>query len=102
MSTLFKRNSTFVGTVSYIPLPGEPADLSTVTVTSGFLDDNNITYIGVVVIAGDNKSFTVTLANSQTVLWPATTALWDVKFVSGGVTFYSATETLTIDKNITP
>lgn len=102
MSTPFKRGSTFIYQVPYIPDADDPQDLSATTVTSSVRDGNGVGYTGAVVVAGDSLSFTVTITAANTALWPLALAYWDVKFVYNGVTFYSATETFDIIDNITP
>jgi hypothetical protein len=101
----FKRGSTFSMTVTYVPGPSDPADLSATAVTSwvlaGNLQATSVLSVGAATIAGGSMSFTVVIASTVTATWPLGHALWDVKFVYAGVTFYAATETLMIVDNIT-
>jgi len=99
---VFKRNSDFLATVIYNPVGDDPSTLSGITVTSSFEDENGNKYAGTVSVANDYLSFTVSLSDTYTAVWPLGHVLWDVKFVNGSTTFYSATETLEIIKNITP
>lgn len=97
----FKRASTFTATVTYIPLATDPADLSATTVTSS-IEADGILYSGTVTKAGDNMSFTVVFTSAVSSGFCTGPILWDVKFVTGSVTFYSATETILCVDNITP
>jgi hypothetical protein len=98
----FKRGSTFKATVSYVPGVTDPADLSSTTVTSDVRDKNGKLYVGTVVKAMDNLSFTVTIADTVTTNWPIAFAEWDVKFSYAGVIFYTDTVNLDVSDHITP
>lgn len=96
----FKRGSTFTATVVYIPSASDPADLSSVTVTSSINVDGT-EYIGTVTKAVDNMSFTVVHTAAVTATFTLGGAEWDAKFVYSSTTFYSATEGFLITDNIT-
>lgn len=98
----FKRGSTFTATVTYSPTSGDPTDLSATTVTSYVEDANGVEYEGTVTKAGDNMSFTVTIADTVTEAWPLGPLLWDVKYITAGNVTISDTVTLNVVKNITP
>jgi hypothetical protein len=83
----FKRGTTFSATVTYTPAAGGPANLTSTTITSS---------IKVV----DGLSFTAVYSGS-TSAWAIGNAKWDIKFVTGGSTFYSETLRLSVIEQVT-
>ena len=95
----FKRGSTYAATVTYTPAAGAPANLLTTTVTSDIIDAGGTVYPCTITMAVDGLSFVIRL--DDTTGFALGTARQDVKFIYGGVTFYSSTFRLTVIDQVT-
>lgn len=92
------KPGTFSVTYAYTPGAGDPANLSTITVTSGLRDSNRGYHPLTVTKAVDNLSFTLT---SDTSDWAAGQAIYDVKLQTGGVIWFFPKTLVTIAEGIT-
>lgn len=92
------KPGTFSVTYAYTPGAGDPANLSTITVTSGLRDSNRSYHPLTVTKAVDNLSFTLT---SDTSDWAAGQAIYDVKLQTGGVIWFFPKTLVTIAEGIT-
>ena len=92
------KPGTFSVTYAYTPGAGDPANLSTITVTAGLRDSNRGYHPLTVTKAGDNLSFTLT---SDTADWSAGQAVFDVKLQTGGVIWFFPKTLVTISEGIT-
>lgn len=92
------KPGTFSVTYAYTPGAGDPANLSTITVTAGLRDSNRGYHLLTVTKAGDNLSFTLT---SDTADWAAGQAVFDVKLQTGGVIWFFPKTLVTISEGIT-
>lgn len=97
----FKRGTTYSGTVTYTPAAGGPANLLTTTVTSDIIDSAGVVYPCTITMAIDGLSFVASLPASTTEGFSLGTARSDIKFVYGGVTFFSETFRLTVIDQVT-
>jgi len=95
----FKRGSTYAATVTYTPAAGAPANLLSTTVTSDIIDSGGTVYPCTITMAVNGLSFVISL--SDTTGFSLGTARQDVKFITGGVVFYSSTFRLTVIDQVT-
>ena len=100
-SVTFKRGTTYSATVTYTPAAGGPANLLTTTVTTDIIDAGGTVYPCTVTVAVDGLSFVATLPALTTAGFALGNARSDIKFVYGGVTFYSETFRLAIIDQVT-
>lgn len=100
-SVTFKRGTTYSATVTYTPAAGGPANLLTTTVTTDIIDAGGTVYPCTVTVAVNGLSFVATLPASTTAGFALGNARSDIKFVYGGVTFYSETFRLAIIDQVT-
>ena len=99
VSAIFKRGTTLAGTVTYTPATGGPANLLTTTIESDVITANGSVFPLTITKAGDGLSFTVRY--NDTANWTLGSARWDIKFIYGGVTWYSETLRLTVIEQVT-
>lgn len=95
----FKQGQSFIGTATYTPEAGWPANLSGVTIYSALLDARNKKHYFTVEIQSPTV-FTMAYPNTQD--WNHGTAYWDIQFIQGNTVFYSETIRLNILPNVTP
>ncbi len=100
-SVTFKRGTTYSATVTYTPAAGGPANLLTTTVTTDIIDAGGTVYPCTITMAGNGLSFVATLPSATTAGFALGNARSDIKFVYGGVTFYSETFRLAIIDQVT-
>lgn len=98
---IFKREATFLATVTYAPDPGGLPNLIGCTVTSSILDSGRNRYPLTVTLAGDGLSFTCEADSANTATWDTGDAQWDIRFEIGGIVFYSQTIMLTVASQVT-
>ncbi len=92
------RPGTFSVTYTYTPGAGDPANLSTITLTSGLQDSNNAYHTLTVTKAVDNLSFSLT---SDTSDWALGQAVFDVKLQAGEVVWFFPKTQVAVAKGIT-
>ena len=89
----FKRESTWLSTVTYTPDVGGPANLIGYTITSAIRTSDRKSYDFTVVLAPDGLSFTVSATSADTAKYSIGQADWDIRFLKDSVSY---TETLSI------
>jgi hypothetical protein len=95
----FKRGTTYSATVTYTPASGGPANLLSTTVTTNIIDSNDTVFPCTITMAGDGLSFVARY--SDTTGFCLGNARSDIKFVNGGVVFYSETFRLNVIDQVT-
>lgn len=95
----FKRGTTYAATVVYTPAAGGPANLLTTTVTSDVIDSVGVTYPCTITMAGNGLSFVASVAD--TTRWALGLARQDIRFVTGGVIYFSETMRLSVIDQVT-
>jgi hypothetical protein len=92
------KPGTFSVTYTYTPGAGDPANLSTITLTAGFRDSNRGYHPLTLTKAGDNLSFTIT---SDTADWATGQGVFDVKLQAGGVIWFFPKTLVTVSESVT-
>jgi hypothetical protein len=92
------KPGTFSITYGYTPGAGDPANLSSITITSGLRDSSRAYHTLTVTKAVDNLSFTLT---SDTESWAAGQAVFDVKLQAGQVKWFFPKTLVTISEGVT-
>jgi hypothetical protein len=96
----FKIGATFAPVLTFAPAPGGLPNLIGATITSQIRMGPNLLSALTPVLAPDGLSFTLSVPGG-TSSWPAGDAIWDVKIVVGGSTYYSDTAIVAITRGVT-
>jgi hypothetical protein len=100
-TAVFSRGDSFSSIWTWVPGPGEPANLIGTTVTSTLLDRAGGAHALTVVVAGNGLSFTATYIG-DTARWALGLASWDIRFTfPGGPVTHSTIFRVQIQETIT-
>ena len=97
----FKRGTSFAINATYTPGPTAPGDLANVDIASQVRKpDGTLVATLAIVKAPDNMSFRMT-APEGTRSWPYNTLTCDIKLTHGGVTGFTETFNINVQREIT-